>query len=111
MSVSKRYKGYNIVTESELRDRPDALDFDVGGESGKIVDLDPSKHARPVRSPSGKYDSYSSDTAFHVLVNIPPIVKVVDGEERIIYMKVATRVRSRWVSTDGKNWNRLYFYR
>lgn len=115
--VPKRYKGFNIVTIRQLENRPDAIEHSEGEtrEAGKIIDLNPEMNVKPYREPSGKFDSYTADTPYHILVNIPPMTKEVeeDGETkyRTFFTKVAAKVKLRWVSTDGRTWNKLYLFR
>ena len=115
--VPKRYEGFNIVTLTQLRNRPDAIDdTEDTRDAGKIVELDPEGKTPPYRPPSGKFDSYTADTPFHILVDIPPITKQTKTEDgdvksQTFYTKVAAKIKLRWVSTDGVTWNRLYFFR
>ena len=116
--VPKRYTGYNIVTIAQLKNRPDAIDDpdEDNKEAGKIVELDPTKSVHPHRPPSGRFDSYTADTSYHILVDIPPITQKIESkdgevEHKTFYTKVAGKIQLRWVSTDGRTWNRLYFFR
>jgi len=115
--VPKRYEGFNIVTLRQLKNRPDAIaDPEGSKEAGKIIELNPAHNTPPVRQPSGKFDSYTADTPYHILIDIPPITQEIEADDgkteyKTFYTKVAARIKLRWVSTNGREWDRLYFFR
>jgi len=101
----------DILSKDEVEAYPGRIG-DASDIMGGIVELDPRGQQKPPRPPQGPGDSFTTSTKWRVLVKLNTQKRNPEtGEMEEKRFSVPVRVKSRWISEEGIDWDRFVLFR
>ena len=101
----------DILSRKDIENFPGRIG-DASDIMGGIVELDPRGQQKSPRPPQGPGDSFTTSTKWRVLVKLNTQKRNPEtGEMEEKRFSVPVRVKSRWISEEGIDWDRFVLFR
>lgn len=109
--MARRLDSLDILSKREVENFPGRIG-DAADVGGGILELDPRTQQKPPRLPEGPYDSFTAATKWRVLIKLNtqkrnPVTGLMEDKR----FSVSARVKCRWISEDGLEWQRFVLFR
>ena len=109
--MARRLDALEVLSKESLAKYPGRIG-DASDIMGGILELNPRGQQQPPRRPEGRYDSYTASTKWRVLIKLTTLKRnPLTGEMEEKRFSVTARVKSRWISEEGIDWDRFVLFR